>query len=195
MSQNNEQPTAEDDEPAARLTSDMASPTAFSSADEAWMRHAMALASQAEALGEIPVGALVVVEGQVVGEGFNCPISSHDPSAHAEMVAVRQPAQALQNYRLTGATLYVTLEPCTMCVGVMVHSRIERVVYGAPEPKAGAVQSRAQLLGAPYLNHYVRWQGGLLAEECSQQLSDFFRRRRAEKKQAKALQSSREQAG
>ena len=158
----------------------------FSEEDHRWMRYALALAAQGEALGEVPVGAVVVREGRVLGEGFNQPISSHDPSAHAEVVALRQAAASLQNYRLTDATLYVTLEPCTMCVGALVHGRIARLVYGTREPKAGAVSSRARLLEADYLNHRVLCQGGLLAEDCQHQLSHFFQQRRQQQKQARA---------
>lgn len=142
------------------------------------MREALALAAQGAALGEVPVGAVLVQDGQVIGRGFNCPISQHDPSAHAEMVAVRDAAQALQNYRLPGVTLYVTLEPCSMCAGLIVHSRIQRVVYGATEPKAGVVVSRGQFFEQAFLNHRVLVEGGVLAEECGAVLSEFFRQRR-----------------
>jgi len=142
------------------------------------MREALALAAQGAAVGEVPVGAVLVHEGQIVGRGFNCPISQHDPSAHAEMVAVRDAAQALQNYRLPGVTLYVTLEPCSMCAGLIVHSRIQRVVYGATEPKAGVVVSRGQFFEQAFLNHRVLVEGGVLAEECGAVLSEFFRQRR-----------------
>ena len=148
------------------------------SQDEQFMREALALAAQGAALGEVPVGAVLVHEGQVVGRGFNCPISRHDPSAHAEMVAVRDAAQALQNYRLPGSTLYVTLEPCSMCAGLIVHSRIRRVVYGATEPKAGVAVSRGQFFEQAFLNHRVLIEGGVLAEECGAVLSEFFRQRR-----------------
>lgn len=142
------------------------------------MREALALAAQGAALGEVPVGAVLVQDGQIIGRGFNCPISQHDPSAHAEMVAVRDAAQALQNYRLPGVTLYVTLEPCSMCAGLIVHSRIQRVVYGATEPKAGVVVSRGQFFEQAFLNHRVLVEGGVLAEECGAVLSEFFRQRR-----------------
>ncbi|MCD1639584.1 tRNA adenosine(34) deaminase TadA [Pseudomonas stutzeri] len=148
------------------------------SQDERFMREALALAAQGAALGEVPVGAVLVQDGQVIGRGFNCPISQHDPSAHAEMVAVRDAAQALQNYRLPGVTLYVTLEPCSMCAGLIVHSRIQRVVYGATEPKAGVVVSRGQFFEQAFLNHRVLVEGGVLAEECGAVLSEFFRQRR-----------------
>ncbi len=148
------------------------------SRDEHFMREALMLAAQGAALGEVPVGAVLVQDGQIIGRGFNCPISRHDPSAHAEMVAVRDAAQALQNYRLPGVTLYVTLEPCSMCAGLIVHSRIQRVVYGATEPKAGVVLSRGRFFEQNFLNHRVLVEGGVLAEECGAVLSEFFRLRR-----------------
>jgi len=148
------------------------------SRDEHFMREALMLAAQGAALGEVPVGAVLVQDGQIIGRGFNCPISRHDPSAHAEMVAVRDAAQALQNYRLPGVTLYVTLEPCSMCAGLIVHSRIQRVVYGATEPKAGVVLSRGRFFEQDFLNHRVLVEGGVLAEECGAVLSEFFRLRR-----------------
>lgn len=156
--------------------------------DQKWMDYAQRLAAKAEALGEVPVGAVLVKDGEVLGEGFNQPISSHDPSAHAEIVALRAAAEKLQNYRLVGATLYVTLEPCTMCVGAIVHSRIARLVYGAAEPKAGAVKSASNLLNAAWFNHQIEVTGGVQAEACGQQLSDFFAARRKAKKAAKAQQ-------
>ena len=148
------------------------------SRDEHFMREALMLAAQGAALGEVPVGDVLVQDGQIIGRGFNCPISRHDPSDHAEMVAVRDAAQALQNYRLPGVTLYVTLEPCSMCAGLIVHSRIQRVVYGATEPKAGVVLSRGRFFEQDFLNHRVLVEGGLLAEECGAVLSEFFRLRR-----------------
>lgn len=147
-------------------------------ADIDFMRLALAEAEQGALLGEVPVGAVLVVDGAVIGKGFNQPISSHDPSAHAEMVAIRQAAEALGNYRLPGATLYVTLEPCTMCAGLLVHSRIARLVYGASEPRAGAIISRSQTLDQPWYNHRIQVEGGVLAEECGTVLKDFFRQRR-----------------
>ncbi|HEY6610205.1 MAG TPA: tRNA adenosine(34) deaminase TadA [Pseudomonas sp.] len=146
--------------------------------DERFMREALALAAQGAALGEVPVGAVLVVGGEIVGRGFNCPISTHDPSAHAEMVAIRDAALNLENYRLPGSTLYVTLEPCSMCAGLIVHSRIGRVVYGATEPKAGVVESRGRFFEQAFLNHRVLLEGGLLAAECGAILSEFFRLRR-----------------
>ncbi|SDL35381.1 tRNA adenosine(34) deaminase TadA [Pseudomonas indica] len=148
------------------------------SQDERFMREALELARQGVALGEVPVGAVLVLNGEIVGRGFNCPISRHDPSAHAEMVAIRAAAETLANYRLPGSTLYVTLEPCSMCAGLIVHSRIQRVVYGATEPKAGVVVSRGQFFAQEFLNHRVLIEGGLLAEECGAVLSEFFKARR-----------------
>ncbi|MFT5720376.1 MAG: tRNA(adenine34) deaminase [Motiliproteus sp.] len=153
--------------------------------DRLWMTRALALAEQGAILGEVPVGALVVLEGELIGEGWNQPISSHDPSAHAEVVALRQASRQLQNYRLPGATLYVTLEPCTMCSGALIHARISRLVYGASEPKAGVVASRATLLSSAWFNWSPEVTGGVLAEQCSAQLSRFFAERRAEKKRKK----------
>src|SRR3989338_10943950 len=120
------------------------------SQDEAFMRDALALAAQGAALGEVPVGAVLVQGGEIIGRGFNCPISGQDPSAHAEMMAIRAAATALANYRLPGSTLYVTLEPCSMCAGLIVHARVQRVVYGATEPKAGVALSRGQFFSQEF---------------------------------------------
>jgi tRNA(adenine34) deaminase len=147
--------------------------------DEQWMRQALALARQAEAAGEVPVGALVVRGDMPLGEGWNRPIGSHDPTAHAEIVAMRAAGQRLANYRLTGTTLYVTLEPCPMCAGAMIHGRVARVVYGAPDPLAGAAGSVFDILAAPSLNHRPAVVGGVLGEECAALLRDFFRARRS----------------
>ena len=160
--------------------------------DSHWMRRALELAQQGEAQGEVPVGAVIVCAGEVLGEGFNCPIGTRDPSAHAEIVALRQAAQAMDNYRLPGATLYVTLEPCTMCVGAMIHARIERLVYGTAEPKAGAVVSQVNLPEAPWFNHRLAVTGGVEAEACQHHLSAFFRARRAQQKAAKGLEQGGE---
>ncbi|CDZ93537.1 MULTISPECIES: tRNA adenosine(34) deaminase TadA [Pseudomonadaceae] len=146
--------------------------------DEHFMREALALAGEGAALGEVPVGAVLVQDGRIIGRGFNCPISRHDPSAHAEMVAIRDAALQVENYRLPGSTLYVTLEPCSMCAGLIVHSRIQRVVYGATEPKAGVAISRGQFFAQDFLNHRVLVEGGVLGEECGAVLSEFFRQRR-----------------
>jgi tRNA(adenine34) deaminase len=150
-----------------------------SAQDLAYMQYALALAARAESEGEVPVGALVVLNGEIIGEGWNRPIVSRDPTAHAEIVALRAAATKLDNYRLTGATLYVTLEPCPMCAGAMVHARVARVVYGAPDPLAGSAGTVFNLLNAAALNHQANVQGGVLAEECSQRLKTFFQSRRA----------------
>lgn len=146
--------------------------------DEEWMRQALGLAQQAAEAGEVPVGALVVYEGQLISEGFNQPILDHDPSAHAEMVALRSAGKARKNYRLPDHTLYVTLEPCVMCAGAILHARIGRVVFGAWDPKAGAVSSVYDVLSVNRLNHQVEWTGGILEEECGELLRAFFRERR-----------------
>lgn len=153
--------------------------------DQYWMQQALALASKAEALDEVPVGAVVVLDGEIIGEGWNRPISGHDPTAHAEIMALRDAALALQNYRLPGATLYVTIEPCTMCAGAIVHSRIERLVFAATEPKAGAVVSRSQVFDSESINHQVQYLGGVCAAAASDLIQAFFKRRRAEHKAAK----------
>lgn len=147
--------------------------------DEHWMRRALHLAARAAADGEVPVGALLVADGQVVGEGWNRPIGASDPSAHAEINALRDAARRRGNYRLVDTTLYVTLEPCTMCVGALIHARVARLVFGAREPRAGAVVSRFQLLDAACFNHRVVWHEGVLATECGARLVEFFRGRRA----------------
>lgn len=149
------------------------------SQDERFMREAMELARQGAECGEVPVGAVLVHDGEVIGRGFNCPISTSDPSAHAEMVAIRAAATAVQNYRLPGSTLYVTLEPCSMCAGLIVHARIGRVVYGTTEPRAGVAVSRGQFFSQDFLNHRVLIEGGVLAQECSDMLSAFFKARRS----------------
>lgn len=145
---------------------------------ERWMQRALQLADRAAAQGEVPVGAVVVRNNELLGEGWNRVISVHDPSAHAEMVALRAAALQAENYRLPGATLYVTLEPCTMCSGAIVHARIERLVFAATEPKSGAVCSRCRLLDEPWFNHRVEWQGGVLAEASTARLQVFFKARR-----------------
>ncbi|MBU0688641.1 MAG: tRNA adenosine(34) deaminase TadA [Gammaproteobacteria bacterium] len=150
--------------------------------DEDYMREALRLAALAAQAGEVPVGAVVVKDGEIVGRGFNAPISRHDPSAHAEMMALRDAAQNIGNYRLVGCEMFVTLEPCVMCVGATFHARIARVVYGAKEPKTGAAGSVFNLFTEPKLNHHARIEGGLLAEECGKVLSDFFAMRRAQQK-------------
>lgn len=147
--------------------------------DVAFMQRALELALRAENEGEVPVGALVVLNGEIVGEGWNRSIGNHDPTAHAEIVALRVAAVKLGNYRLTGTTLYVTLEPCPMCAGAIVHARVARVVYGAPDPLAGSAGSVFNLLDSSALNHRVQVVRGVLAEECGLCLRKFFQARRS----------------
>jgi tRNA(adenine34) deaminase len=142
------------------------------------MRAALDLALEAQRRGEVPVGAVVVLDGSVIGEGFNQPIGSHDATAHAEIVAIRDAGQRIGNYRLPGATMYVTIEPCQMCVGAMIHARIAHVVYGTPEPRAGAIESAMRAHEHPALNHRLAATGGVLEEECRATLQEFFRERR-----------------
>lgn len=146
--------------------------------DEEWMRYAIRLAQRAESQGEVPVGAIIVKDNRCIAEGWNLPIANHDPTAHAEIMALRQAGQLLQNYRLLDATLYVTLEPCVMCMGAISHARVKRLVFGAFDPKRGAVCNALQLTEAPFLNHRVEWQGGVLEATCGELLRDFFRSRR-----------------
>lgn len=152
----------------------------MSSRDQAFMREALDLARMGSALGEVPVGALLVVDDQIVGRGFNQPISRHDPTAHAEVMALRDAGALLGNYRLPGATLYVTVEPCAMCAGAIQHARIGRVVFGAHEPKTGACGSVVDLFAEPRLNHHAEVAGGVLAEDSVALIAAFFQRRRAE---------------
>ncbi len=142
------------------------------------MRYAIRLAQRAEQQGEVPVGAIVVRDNQCIAEGWNVSIISHDPTAHAEMVAIRKAGVALENYRLCDATLYVTLEPCVMCMGAISHARIKRLVFGAFDPKRGAVCNALSLTDASFLNHRISWDGGVLETECSEMLRDFFKARR-----------------
>lgn len=146
--------------------------------DEAWMRVALALAERAAGEGEVPVGAVLVRDGESLGQGWNRPILDHDPSAHAEIVALREAAARTKNYRLPGTTLYVTLEPCAMCAGAIIHARVARLVFAAWDPKAGAVTSVYDLIARPRLNHTVTWTGGVLESDSAQRLRDFFRARR-----------------
>jgi len=146
--------------------------------DEMYMRRAIELARQAEAAGEVPVGAVIVRGNEIIGEGFNRPISQRDPTAHAEMVALRAAAALSDSYRLSGTTLYVTLEPCAMCAGAMVHARVERLVYAAPDPRAGAAGSVFNVVRSPALNHRLDVDGGVLGEECGALLRNFFLARR-----------------
>jgi tRNA(adenine34) deaminase len=149
------------------------------SADAYWMQHALKLAERAAELGEVPVGAVLVRDGELVGVGWNCPIGTHDATAHAEIQALRDAGQRLGNYRLPGTTLYVTLEPCVMCAGAIVHARVARVVFGATDPKAGACGSVFNLLPSDHrFNHRTDCHGGLLADRCGERLRSFFRERR-----------------
>ncbi len=146
--------------------------------DEEWMRHAIRLAQRAEQQGEVPVGALLVYKDHCIAEGWNQPIQSHDPTAHAEILAIRKAGQALQNYRLIETTLFVSLEPCVMCMGAIAHARIKRLVFGAFDPKRGAVCHALQLSDAPFLNHRVDWTGGVMEQACSGLMTDFFKAKR-----------------
>lgn len=146
--------------------------------DEQWMRYAIRLAQRAEDQGEVPVGAVLIKEENCIAEGWNTPIKNHDPTAHAEIITIRQAGKFLNNYRLTNTTLYVTLEPCVMCIGAISHARIKRLVFGAFDPKRGAVCNALQLSDAPFLNHKIDWQGGVLENDCSSLLKDFFRAKR-----------------
>jgi tRNA(adenine34) deaminase len=147
--------------------------------DEMYMRRAIELARRAEAAGEVPVGAVIVRAGKVIGEGFNQPIALCDPTAHAEMIALRAAAAGSESYRLTGSTLYVTLEPCAMCAGAMVHARVERLVYAAPDPRAGAAGSVFNVVRNSALNHRLDVDSGVLGHECGELLREFFLARRA----------------
>lgn len=149
--------------------------------DQTYMQTALDLAGQAALAGEVPVGAIVVKDGVIVGRGYNAPISQHDPSAHAEIQAMRDAANTLGNYRLVGCTLYVTLEPCAMCSGAMQHARIARLVYGASDPKTGACGSIINLMAEPRLNHHTEVSSGVMAAECGAVLSNFFASRRKNK--------------
>jgi len=146
--------------------------------DRQFMQQALEQAGLAALAGEVPVGAVIVRNGEVIARAFNQPITNHDPSAHAEMQALRQAALSEQNYRLPGTTLYVTLEPCTMCAGAMLHARVDRIVYGAPDPKTGAAGSVLDVFSSKQLNHQTIIEGGLMGQECGQLLRDFFKERR-----------------
>jgi len=148
------------------------------SPDQHWMRHALTLAEQAGREGEVPVGAVLVREGKIIGEGWNRPILNNDPSAHAEIQALRAAGECVGNYRLVDTTLYVTLEPCTMCAGAIIHARVKRLVFGAYDPKTGAAGSVFNILNSPEHNHMIESLGGVMEEECARMLSDFFRARR-----------------
>ena len=149
------------------------------SLDLFWMQRALELAQQAESLGEVPIGAVLVKNDQIIGEGYNAPISQHDPTAHAEIMALRDAAHRLGNYRLLNTTLYVTIEPCVMCAGALVHARIQDVVFGAVEPRTGAIGSVFDILQSSRLNHQVNVRGGVMAQECAALMQNFFKRRRA----------------
>lgn len=153
-------------------------PSDYEAADSEWMRRTLELAARAGAAGEVPVGAVLVLDGTVIGEGHNRPIMNHDPSAHAEILALRAAAARLGNYRLPDTTLYVTLEPCVMCAGAIIHARVRRVVYGARDPRGGAAGSVFDVLNTNRLNHRVEITGGILEEDCARLLQEFFRQRR-----------------
>ncbi|MCL1036407.1 tRNA adenosine(34) deaminase TadA [Shewanella corallii] len=163
--------------------------------DNHWMGLALEMAAKAEARGEVPVGAVLVKDNQLLAAGFNFSIGQHDPSAHAEMQCLRQAGQVIQNYRMLDATLYVTLEPCSMCAGAMVHSRIKRVVFGARDAKTGAAGSVVDLLNNSAFNHQVSVTSGVREQECAAMLSDFFKRRRAEKKALKQAAKNQQANG
>ncbi len=146
--------------------------------DIEWMEKALELARKAEAAGEVPVGAVLVKDDQIIAEGWNQPIGLNDPTAHAEIDALRKAGQVLQNYRLLDTCLYVTLEPCIMCIGAIIHARISRLIIGADDPKRGAVYSVQDLSKATFLNHQIKWSSGILATDCGNLLTDFFRHRR-----------------
>jgi tRNA(adenine34) deaminase len=150
----------------------------FTAADRAWMEQALALARRAEAAGEVPVGAVVVKRGDGLGEGWNSNIMLNDPSGHAEIMALREAGRASRNYRMPGCVMYVTLEPCAMCVSAAIHARLERIVFGAADPKTGALGGAYSLPGMHAHNHKIAWQGGLLADEAAGLLHKFFRSRR-----------------
>lgn len=147
--------------------------------DSIWMHQALSLAKTAADNGEVPVGAVLVLDEKIIGQGWNQPIKNSDPTAHAEIIALREGAKALENYRLINSTLYVTLEPCAMCVGAIVHARVQRVVFGAYDLKSGAVSSVLQLHEAKAFNHRVQYEGGILSQECGKLLSKFFKERRS----------------
>ncbi|MGM3175902.1 tRNA adenosine(34) deaminase TadA [Dickeya lacustris] len=161
--------------------------------DDFWMRHALMLAQRAWDEGEVPVGAVLVQGDRILGEGWNRPIGRHDPTAHAEIMALQQGGAVLQNYRLLETTLYITLEPCVMCAGAMIHSRISRLVYGAADAKTGAAGSLVDILRHPGMNHHIEITTGVLAEECASLLSRFFKMRRQQQREAR--RAARESAG
>lgn len=153
--------------------------------DEYWMQEALKLAAHGASEGEVPVGAVIVLNGKIIGRGWNQPITSCDPTAHAEIMALRDAGLSQKNYRLPEAELYVTLEPCSMCAGAIVHSRVRRVVYSTTEPKAGVVESQGRFFDQPFLNHKLDIKGGVLVDLAKHQLQDFFRQRRLQNKKKK----------
>lgn len=163
-----------------------------SAEDLRWIAYTLELAAKAEALGEVPVGAVLVADGEIIGEGYNQTITQNDPCAHAEILALRQAGQHRQNYRLLNTTLYVSLEPCSMCAGAMVHARVERLVFGAYDLKTGAAGSVYDIVRDSRLNHLIEVQGGVNEVECGEVLSRFFRRRRVEIKAAKKARREQE---
>ena len=167
--------------------------SSFQNDDAHWMAEALALAEKAAEIGEVPVGALVVRDGECIGRGYNQPIATHDPTAHAEIMALRDAGSAEQNYRLPGATIYITIEPCTMCLGAIIHARIARIVYGAPEPKAGVLDSNKALVESAFYNHAYEWQGGVCEKECIHIIQRFFKERREHKKKLKKASGSEQQ--
>ncbi|MGO2507928.1 MAG: tRNA adenosine(34) deaminase TadA [Vibrio hibernica] len=159
----------------------------FTPQDECFMRRAIVLAAQAEANGEVPVGAVLVKDGEIIAEGWNASIGNHDATAHAEIATIRQAGLVLNNYRLLDTTLYVTLEPCPMCAGALLHSRVNRIVFGAPDLKAGAAGTVLNLFESQAAFHYAEVVGGLLEDDCREQLQQFFRRRRKEIRQQRKI--------
>lgn len=166
----------------------------ISDADVEYMNIALELAEQAAQAGEVPIGAIVVRDGGIIGRGWNRPISTCDPTAHAEIVALRDASRYCTNYRLPETTLYVTIEPCTMCVGAMIHARVQRVVFGAPEPKAGALASQLRLAEASHWNHRLQVVGGICADESAELMRSFFAQRRAQAKSEKADESEKDES-
>ena len=146
--------------------------------DEKWMLHAIKLAEHAESIGEVPVGAVIVKDNKIISEGWNQPITSNDPTAHAEVIALRAAAQTVENYRLVDTTLYVTLEPCAMCAGALIHARVQRVVFGTTDPRTGAAGSMFNILNTTKLNHTIEIEQGVLEKDCAQLLKEFFKKKR-----------------
>ena len=146
--------------------------------DEKWMTHAIKLAEHAESIDEVPVGAVIVKDNKIISEGWNQPITSNDPTAHAEVIALRAASQAVENYRLVDTTLYVTLEPCAMCAGALIHARVKRVVFGATDPRTGAAGSMFNILNTSKLNHTIEIEQGVLENECAHLLKEFFKKKR-----------------